>query len=75
MFAVGNVVLMNIKKLIKDIKNVGVRWIGPCMVVYERPGKLFDFEHECEGQVLKYLRVNPEFLKFVCGANCVSSLF
>ena len=28
-FAVGNVVLMKIKKRIKDIKNVGVRWIGP----------------------------------------------
>ena len=26
LFAVGNVVLMNIKKRIKDIKNVGVRW-------------------------------------------------
>ena len=66
-FAVGNVVLMNIKKRIKDIKNVGVRWIGPCTVVYERPGKLFDIEYECKGQVSKYLRVHPEFFKFYAG--------
>ena len=66
-FAVGDVVLMNIKKRIKDIKNVGVRWIGPCTVVYERPGKLFDIEYECKGQVSKYLRVHPEFLKLYAG--------
>ena len=67
LFAVGNVVLMNIKKRIKDIKNVGVRWIGPCTVVYERPGILFDIKYECEGQVFKYLRVHPEFLKLYAG--------
>ena len=66
-FAIGNVVLMNIKKRVKDIKNVGVRWIGPCTVVYERPGNLFDIEYECEGQVLKYLRVHPEFLNCMQG--------
>ena len=35
LFAIGSVVLMNIKKRIKDIKNVVVRWfrwIGPCTV-------------------------------------------
>ena len=36
MFVVGDVVLMNIKDWLKDIKNVGVRWIGPCTVVYEQ---------------------------------------
>ena len=55
------------QKRIKDIKNVGVRWIGPCTVVYERPGKLFDIEYECKSQVLKYLRVHPEFLKLYAG--------
>ena len=40
-YVVGDIVLMNIKKRSRDIKNVGVRWIGPCTVVYERPGKLF----------------------------------
>ena len=67
LFAIGNIVLTNVKKRIKDIKNVGVSWIGPCMVVYERPGKLFDIEYECKGQVLKYLRVHPEFLKLYAG--------
>ena len=70
LFAVGNVVLMNIKKQIKDIKNVGVRWIGPCTVVYERLGKLFDIEYKCKGQVLKYLRVHPKFLKCMWGKLC-----
>ena len=32
---VGDIVLMNIKKRIKDIKNIGVQWIGPCTVVYK----------------------------------------
>ena len=41
-FVVGDIVLMNIKKRIRDIKNVGVMWTGPCTVVYERPGKPFD---------------------------------
>ena len=40
LFAINKIFLLNNKKRIKDIKNVGVRWIGPCMVVYERPGKL-----------------------------------
>ena len=43
-FIVGDVVLMNIKKRLSDIKNVGVRWVGPCTVVYELPGKLYDIE-------------------------------
>lgn len=38
-FIVGNIVFMNIKKRIKNIKNVEVQWIGPCKVVYERPGQ------------------------------------
>ena len=63
----GDIVLMNIKKRIRDIKNVGVRWIGPCTVVYERPGKLFDVEYNCEGKVTKHLRVHPEFLKLYVG--------
>ena len=62
-FVVGDIVLMNIKKRIRDIKNVDVSWIGPCTMVYERPGKLFDVEYNCEGKVTKYLRVQPEFLK------------
>ena len=66
-FVVGDVVLMNIKKRLSDIKNVGVRWIGPCTVVYERPGKLYDIKYKCEGKVLKYFRVHPEFLKLYLG--------
>ena len=31
-FVVGDIVLMNRKKRSKDIRNVGVRWIGPCTV-------------------------------------------
>ena len=41
-FVVGDVVLMNIKKRLPNIKNVGVHWIGPCTIIYEQPGKLFD---------------------------------
>ena len=52
-FVVGDIVLMNIKKRIRDIKNVGFRWIGPCTVVYKRPVKLFDVEYNCEGKVTK----------------------
>ena len=66
-FVIGDVVLMNIKKRLSDIKNVGVRWIGPCTVVYERPGKLYDIKYKCEGKVLKYFRVHPEFLKLYLG--------
>ena len=66
-YVVGDIVLMNIKKRIRDIKNVGVRWIGPCTVVYERPSKLFNIEYDCEGKVSKYLRVHPEFLKLYVG--------
>ena len=66
-FVVGDVVLMNVKRRLSDLKNVGVRWIGPCTIVYERPGKLYDIEYECEGQVTKYLRVHPEFLKLYLG--------
>ena len=60
-FVVGNIVLLNIKKRIRDIKNVGVRWIGPCTVVYERPGKLFDVEYNCEGKVTKYQEYTLSF--------------
>ena len=63
----GDVVLMNIKQWLSDLKNVGVRWIGPCTVVYERPVKLYNVEYECEGQVVKYLHVHPEFLKLYLG--------
>ena len=63
MFVVGSVVLMNIKNRLKDLKNVGVRWIGPCTVVYERPGKLYNIEYECDSKITKYLQVHPEFLK------------
>ena len=66
-FAVGDIVLMNVKKRIKDIKNVGVWWIGPCTVVYERPGQLYDIEYKCEGSTVKYLRVHLEFLKLYIG--------
>ena len=66
-FVVGDMVLMNIKNCLKDLKNVGVRWIGPCTVVYERPGKLYNIEYECDGKVMKYLRVHPEFLKLYLG--------
>ena len=41
-FIVGDIVMMNVKKRIKGIKNVGVQWIGPCIVVYKRPGQLYD---------------------------------
>ena len=63
----GDVVLMNVKQCLSDLKNVVLRWIGPCTIVYERPGKLYDIEYECEGQVTKYLRVHPEFLKLYLG--------
>ena len=66
-FVVGGVVLMNIKKCLLHIKNVGVCWIGPCTVVYEQPGKLCDIKYKCKGKVLKYFRVHPEFLKLYLG--------
>ena len=59
----GDVVLMNVKQQLSDLKNVGVQWLGPCTIAYERPGKLYKIEYECEGQVVKYLCVHPEFLK------------
>ena len=51
-FVVGDIVLMNIKKRIKDIKNVKVQWIGPCTVVYKRPGHFYDIEYKCEGSTV-----------------------
>ena len=67
MCIVGDVVLTNIKNWLKDIKNVGVHWIGPCTVVYERPGKPYNIEYECDGKITKYLWVHPEFLKLYLG--------
>ena len=61
LFFVGDVVLMNVKQQLSDLKNVSVRWIGPCTIVYERPGKLYNIEYECEGQVVKYLCVAQSF--------------
>ena len=58
-FVVEDMVLMNIKKRIKENTNVGVQWIGPCTVVYKRPGQLYNIEHKCEGSTVKYLRVHP----------------
>ena len=66
-FVVGDVVLMNIKKRLSNIKNVGVCWISPCTVIYEQPGKLYDIEYKCKGNVMKYFRVHPEFLKLYLG--------
>ena len=66
-FVVGDIVLMNVKKRIKDIKNVVVQWISPCTVVYERPGQFYDTEYKCEGSTIKYLRLHPEFLKLYIG--------
>ena len=45
LFVIGNVVLMNIKKQIKEIENVSVRRFGPFTVVYEKPGKLFTIKY------------------------------
>ena len=39
-FVVGDVVLMNVKQQLSDLKNMGVRRIGPCTIVYKHPGKL-----------------------------------
>ena len=66
-FVVGDIVLMNVKKRIKDIKNVGVQWIGPCTVVYKRPGQFYDIEYKCEESTIKYLRVHPKFFKLYVG--------
>ena len=66
-FVVGDIVLMNVKKRIKDIKNVEVQWIGLCTVVYKRPNQLYDIKYKCEGSTIKYLRVHPEFLKLYIG--------
>ena len=51
----------------KDINNVVVQWIGPCTVVYKRPGQLYDIKHKCKRSTVKYLRVHPEFLKLYIG--------
>ena len=64
---VGDIVLLNVKKIIKDIKNVGVQCIGPCTVVYKRPSQLYDIKYECEGSTIKYLREHLEFLKLYIG--------
>ena len=60
-FVVGDMVLMNIKNRLKDLKNVGVRWIGPCTVVYERLGKLYNVEYECDSKITKYLGYTQSF--------------
>ena len=67
---VGDVVLMNIKERLSNIKNIEVCWIVPCTVVYEQPGKLYVIEYKCKGKVLKYFRVHPEFLKLYLGRWC-----
>ena len=66
-FVVGDVVLINVKKKIKDIKNVGVQWIGLCTKVHKRSGQLYDIKYKCEGSTLKYLRLHLEFLKLYVG--------
>ena len=66
-FVVGDVALMNIKKHLSNIKNVKVCWIGPCTVIYEQPGKLYDIKYKCKGKVLNYFRVHPESLKLYLG--------
>ena len=66
-FVAGDVVLMNVKQQLSDLKNMGVRWIGPCTIVYKQPGKLYIIKYKCKGQVTKYLRVHPEFLKLYLG--------
>ena len=63
--SIGNIVFINIKKQIKDIKNVGVKWIDHFTVVYERPGPLFDIKYEFEVQVTKYLQIHPEFKSYM----------
>ena len=72
-FVVGDIVLINVKKRIEDIKNVGVQWIGPCTVVYKRPGQLYDIKYKCEGSTIKYLEVHPEFIKFLYWPSDVRS--
>ena len=37
---VGDAVLKYTKKWLKGVKDVRVRWFGPCIIVYERPRKL-----------------------------------
>ena len=61
---------MNVKRRLKDLKNKEVSWIGPCKIVYERPGKLYNKDHECDVQVLRYMRVHPEFLNFTLVRSC-----
>ena len=55
-------VIKNIKKRLSHIKNVKVCWIDSCTYCTNWPGKLFNIEYKCKGKVMKYLRVNPEFL-------------
>lgn len=60
---------MDIKKRMKDDKNVGVQWIGPCTVVNERPSQLYVIKHKCEIITMKYLKVHPEFLILYVGQS------
>ena len=40
--------------------------------MYERPGKLYDIEYECEGQVFEVLARSPRVFETLPWSGCVS---
>ena len=53
-FTEGNLVLFSIKNRILNLKARKIYWIGPCKIIAEHPGELFDLSYEVDGKTQIY---------------------
>lgn len=66
-FKEGDLVLFNVKNRQKNLKPGQIHWIGPCKIILERSGQLFDLSYQMNDTCQIYYWIHPEFLKIYCG--------
>ena len=66
-FKEGDLVMFEITSRRKEMKASKRHWIGPCEIIREREGSLFDLEYSQEGIGQKFFRVHPEYMKLYRG--------
>ena len=53
-FTESDLVLFSIKNRIPDLKAGKIHWIGPCKIITEHSGELFDLSYEVDGKMQIY---------------------
>ena len=63
-FQIGDLVLSNVKNRFKDLKSGQTHWMGPCEIVLERPGPLYDLSYKENNRHHIYYQVHQSYSNF-----------